>query len=76
MADFTKDLGRFVNMAKAEPASVRIPRILDKTGLPGIYEFKLESMATMMLRNPGCARGSAVQGSLARLRSLQLWKSN
>lgn len=59
MGDFTKDLGRFVNLANAEPASVRIPRVVDKTGLPGIYEFKLEFMATMVLPGLGPAPGAA-----------------
>jgi uncharacterized protein (TIGR03435 family) len=62
MADFTKDLGRFVNMANAEPAGVRIPRVVDKTGLPGIYEFKLEFMATMMMRTSGGASRASGPG--------------
>ena len=60
MADFSKDLGRFVNMANAEPAGVRIPRVVDRTGLPGVYEFRLEFMATMVLSGlPGRAPGAA-----------------
>jgi len=49
MADFTKDLGRFVNMTNGEPGDAPIPRVADKTELPGIYEFKLEFMATYNL---------------------------
>ncbi len=64
MADFTKDLGRFVNMANAEPGGVRIPRVVDKTGLPGIYEFKLEFMATMVLSGlPGGAAAASDPGN-------------
>ena len=82
MPEFTKDLGRFVNMANAEPASVRVPRIVDKTGLPGIYEFKLEFMATMIW--PGMSAGggdpanysaSSLFTALEKLLNLKLVKT-
>jgi uncharacterized protein (TIGR03435 family) len=55
MADFTTDLGRFVNLTNAEPGGAPVPRVVDKTGLPGIYEFRLEFVATMNLRGLGGA---------------------
>jgi uncharacterized protein (TIGR03435 family) len=59
MADFTKDLGRFVNLTNAEPGDAPVPRVLDKTGLTGIYEFRLEFMATMNLRGLSGGASSA-----------------
>jgi len=35
-------LGSFVNYSNAEPSGVPRPRIVDKTGLTGVYEFRLE----------------------------------
>jgi uncharacterized protein (TIGR03435 family) len=40
MADFAQDLGRFIKMSNGSLADEPRPEVIDKTGLPGIYEFK------------------------------------
>lgn len=40
--DFVWLLGNFVNYASGEPSGAPTPRIVDKTGLTEVYEFRLE----------------------------------
>jgi uncharacterized protein (TIGR03435 family) len=51
MAGFRKDLGRFINISNAAASGAPMPRVLDKTGLPDVYEFRLEFAGTVNLAN-------------------------
>jgi uncharacterized protein (TIGR03435 family) len=42
MADFALRVGPFINISSGMPMSAPKPRVSDKTGLSGIYEFKIE----------------------------------
>ena len=42
MAMFCRDLGSSINMSEGMPFDASPPRVIDHTGLPGIYEFSLE----------------------------------
>src|SRR6185503_6482094 len=42
MAEFTRGLGAMVNESTGVEMGKNVPRILDKTGLRGAYEFTLE----------------------------------
>lgn len=46
MADFAKALGGLINMANSIPSGAPAPRVADKTGLAGVYEFRLEFEGT------------------------------
>lgn len=51
MAGFSKDLGRFINMANAAPSGTPLPRVIDRTGLSDVYEFRLEFEGTANIVN-------------------------
>jgi len=61
MADFAKGLGNRLNMATAASPGSTMPRVTDKTGLEGLYEFKLEFEGTAIraLTPPPVAAGEA-----------------
>lgn len=49
MADFSMSLGGSLNMANGVPSGIETPRVADKTGLTGIFEFKLEFEGTAVM---------------------------
>jgi uncharacterized protein (TIGR03435 family) len=49
MADFARGPGSDLNTSNGLPMGVSMPRVTDKTGLSGIYEFHLEFEATMVM---------------------------
>jgi uncharacterized protein (TIGR03435 family) len=52
MAEFAKGLGASLNRANAQPIGAATPRVTDKTGLTGVYEFRLEFEGTVALPGP------------------------
>jgi uncharacterized protein (TIGR03435 family) len=42
MAMFCRELGAQINVSEGRPFDAQTPRVVDKTGLAGIYEFHLE----------------------------------
>ncbi len=53
MADFARGLGGLLNTSLGIPGGSPAPRVADKTGLTGIYEFTLEFEGTAVM--PGMA---------------------
>jgi uncharacterized protein (TIGR03435 family) len=49
MADFCRGLGANINMSNGAPIGSPQPRVIDKTGLTGVYEFTLEFAGTMAM---------------------------
>lgn len=81
MAGFSQDLGRFINMANAAPSGTPLPRVTDSTGLPDVYEFRLEFEGTVNLlslpanRNPdGDSVGPRLFSALEQQLGLKLVK--
>ena len=49
MANFCRRLGTDINMSNGVPMGSMQPRVVDKTGLTGIYEFTLQFAGTMSM---------------------------
>ena len=45
ISDFAHGLGYFINLSTGQALAVSQPRVVDKTGLDGIYEFRLAFLA-------------------------------
>ena len=53
MEDFCRGLGADINISNGEPMNSAQPRVVDRTGLSGAYEFTLEFAGVMVV--PGAA---------------------
>lgn len=58
MAEFARELGSDLNDSMGMPAGSPMPRVVDKTGLTGLYEFRLEFEGTIAM--PGAPPPPAV----------------
>jgi uncharacterized protein (TIGR03435 family) len=70
MADFAQDLGRFIKLADGSPREEAKPEVLDKTGLPGIYEFRFVFEGTINPRS-GAGVSSDPTGAPSLFSALQ-----
>jgi uncharacterized protein (TIGR03435 family) len=70
MADFAQRVGPFISLSNGLAATAPKPRVADKTGLIGIYEFKVEFEASSRISSgsplapPPVARGADAAGDL------------
>jgi uncharacterized protein (TIGR03435 family) len=60
MAEFAKRVGVLVNDSNGLPAGSAQPRVTDKTGLPAVYQFRLEFQGTTVVAG---VRPSLVPGN-------------
>jgi uncharacterized protein (TIGR03435 family) len=61
MALFCLELGADINLSRGLPLDAPLPRVVDKTGLTGLYEFNIEFAGLMRAagRMPAAADGDS-----------------
>lgn len=77
MAQFAADLGNLINQSDGFSAGAVAPRVTDKTGLTGVFEFRLEFAASSEIRAPvqmEPAGGRTIFGAIEKQLGLKLNK--